>query len=115
MDEFLKRLGKRIRFLRKRRGYTQIELADAIGLNYVHYGDIERGKCNASILTLKKVADGLGVEMYELFLFTQDRERFEYGEDLFDMLILLVREKDDQKLDAAKTLLDKIINIGKRD
>ena len=54
------RFGARLRSLRKRRGSTQVELADYLGLRRTYISDLERGKRNVSLLTLEIVARDLG-------------------------------------------------------
>ncbi|EOO16121.1 MULTISPECIES: helix-turn-helix domain-containing protein [Bacillus cereus group] len=61
MSDFLKLIGENIRFLRKKRGLTQEELAERINLQQAYIGGVERGERNISMLTLQKIADGLDV------------------------------------------------------
>ncbi|MGE7890770.1 helix-turn-helix domain-containing protein [Bacillus cereus] len=61
MSDFLKLVGENIRFLRKKRGLTQEELAEQINLQQAYIGGVERGERNISMLTLQKIADGLEV------------------------------------------------------
>ncbi|QWH88405.1 helix-turn-helix domain-containing protein [Bacillus toyonensis] len=61
MSDFLKLVGENIRFLRKKRGLTQEELAERINLQQAYIGGVERGERNISMLTLQKIADGLEV------------------------------------------------------
>ena len=73
-------LGRRIRTLRKARGWTQQELGDHADVNYKFLGDIERGQQNPSLNVLAKVADALEVELPELFRFEHeilDRKQIE--------------------------------------
>lgn len=63
-------LGKRVKVLRERKGLTQEELEEKTGINTKYISAIERGNKNATIKTLEKIAEGLDVELYELFLFT---------------------------------------------
>ncbi len=65
-------LGKRIKALRERKGLTQEELEEKTGVNTKYISAIERGQKNATIKTLEKIAKGLDVELYELFLFTEE-------------------------------------------
>lgn len=65
-------LGKRVRTLRERRGLTQEALEDKTGVNTKYISAMERGQKNATIKTLEKLAKGLDVELYELFLFTEE-------------------------------------------
>ena len=68
MEDIKKLLGKRIRYLRNLRGVTQQELGEKADLNYKYLGAVERGEKNASIDNLAKIAEGLSVELHELFI-----------------------------------------------
>ncbi len=59
-------LGKRIRSLRKRKGWTQIEMAAYLGINRGHLSDLEMGKREAGILMLQVIAKGLDTTMEKL-------------------------------------------------
>lgn len=65
-DDLLMRLGERIRKLRKRRGWTQVVMAEKIGLDRSFIADVERGKRNISILNLEIVAKGFKVTLSQL-------------------------------------------------
>ena len=56
MQQLLLKLGKRVRTLRKDRGWTQEELAHRSGLNRSYMSDVERGKSDVSLSTLQKIA-----------------------------------------------------------
>jgi transcriptional regulator with XRE-family HTH domain len=62
----LVQIGKRIRLLRKRKGWTQIDMAVTLDMNRGHISDIERGKRVAGIITLQVIARGLGTTMSEI-------------------------------------------------
>ena len=64
---FLRRLGTRIRELRAQRGYSQEAFADRVGLDRSYMSGIERGVRNLSVLTLARIARGLGVPVSSLF------------------------------------------------
>ncbi|OUB91303.1 transcriptional regulator [Bacillus thuringiensis serovar medellin] len=66
MSAFLKLVGENIRFLRKKRGLTQEELAERINLQQAYIGGVERGERNISMLTLQKIAVGLEVSPEKL-------------------------------------------------
>lgn len=55
-----------LRVFRDWRGLTQQALADASGVNRVQIADIEAGRANGSVQTLKKLAAALGVTIDEL-------------------------------------------------
>jgi len=65
-----KKLGMRIRQLRKIKGWTQEKLAEKAGMDYKYLGAIERGEKNLTLANIEKIAKGLGVEIYQLFLFS---------------------------------------------
>jgi transcriptional regulator with XRE-family HTH domain len=65
-DDLLMRLGERIRKLRKRHGWTQVVMAEKIGLDRSFIADVERGKRNISILNLEIVAKGFKVTLSQL-------------------------------------------------
>ena len=62
-----KRLGRRIKTLRKELGLTQEDLAFEVGVNRSYMGFIERGEKNPSLAMLKKIAKALGVSLSVLF------------------------------------------------
>lgn len=66
MHHLLLRLGKRIRSLRKDRGWTQEELAHRSGLNRSYMSDVECGRSDLSLSTLQKIARPLGISVAEL-------------------------------------------------
>jgi len=65
-DDLLIRLGERIRTLRRRRGWTQVIMAEKIGLDRSFIADVERGKRNISILNLEIVAKGFKITLSQL-------------------------------------------------
>jgi transcriptional regulator with XRE-family HTH domain len=67
MADLLVRLGNRIRQLRKKRGWTQVEMAEKVGIDRSFLADVERGKRNVSILNVELMAKGLKVSLSQLF------------------------------------------------
>ncbi len=65
-QDLLVQLGDRIRKLRKKRGWTQIEMAERVGIDRSFLADVERGKRNLSILNLDLIAKGLKVTLSRL-------------------------------------------------
>ncbi len=62
-----KKLGGRIRELRKAAGITQEELGERASLNYKFIGELERGRVNVSLDSLVKLASALGVTPASFF------------------------------------------------
>jgi transcriptional regulator with XRE-family HTH domain len=67
MDNVRVLVGDRIRNLRKERGWSQEKLGEKADLHHTYVGAVERGEKNASIDTLDKIADAMGIEMADLF------------------------------------------------
>ena len=65
-EDLLVSLGDRIRKLRKKRGWTQVEMAERVGIDRSFLADVERGKRNLSILNLDLIAKGLKVTLSQL-------------------------------------------------
>jgi transcriptional regulator with XRE-family HTH domain len=59
--------GEKLRRLRKRRGWTQAEMADILGLDRSYLAEIEEGKRNVCLLNIKAIADRLKVSLSKLF------------------------------------------------
>jgi len=59
-------LGRRIRLLRRRKGWTQVEMAVHLGINRGHLSDLEMGKREIGLLMLQVVARGLDTTMEKL-------------------------------------------------
>jgi XRE family transcriptional regulator, regulator of sulfur utilization len=68
MDNTLICISERIRDLRKQRGLTQDALSEKADINYSYLASVERGERSPSIRHLIKIANSLGVSLYELFL-----------------------------------------------
>jgi transcriptional regulator with XRE-family HTH domain len=65
-DDLLVSLGDRIRKLRKKRGWTQVVMAEKIGIDRSFIADVERGKRNISILNLDLIAKGFKLSLARL-------------------------------------------------
>lgn len=60
-------LGNRIQELRKQTGISQEKFALQIGMDRTYFASVEAGKRNIAIINIKKIADGLGISLSELF------------------------------------------------
>lgn len=60
-------LGQRIKELRIKSGDSQEKFALKINMDRTYYASVESGKRNISIVNIKKIANGLGVSLSELF------------------------------------------------
>lgn len=69
--------GRNVQRLRKSRGLTQEQLAEAVGNNWKHIGQIERGEVNVGIDYLAGIAHALKVETSDLLAVPARRRRSE--------------------------------------
>lgn len=67
--EFLKDLGNKIAEQRKAKGKTALDVCAVIDMEKSNYSAIENGRQNPTALTLKKIADAIGVSVTTLFDF----------------------------------------------
>lgn len=62
-----KSFGMRIQQLRKSAGISQEKFAITINMDRTYLASVESGKRNISLQNIKKIADGLGVKLEDLF------------------------------------------------
>jgi transcriptional regulator with XRE-family HTH domain len=65
-NALLVQLGRRIRAHRRRKGWTQTDMAVSLDMNRGHISDIELGKREVGIITLQVIARGLNTTMENL-------------------------------------------------
>ena len=65
--EIKKSFGIRIQELRREAGYSQEKFSLLIDMDRTYYASVEKGKRNISLVNIKKIADGFGVSLSELF------------------------------------------------
>lgn len=59
-------LGNRIRSLRRKHGWTQVEMAEMLGVDRSYLSEIETGKKDPSLRVLKTIADGFELSLSQL-------------------------------------------------
>ncbi len=62
-----KDIGKNIQYFRKKRGYTQEQFAEKIGLSTNHYSSLERGRYNIKLELLVTILNELDCSADEIF------------------------------------------------
>ena len=60
------RFGQRIRKLRVRKGWSQVEMAHLFGIDRGHISDMERGKKNVCLPMMEVLSKGFGISVSEL-------------------------------------------------
>lgn len=94
MENVRKKLGEKIRTLRKAKNLTQEGLGEKTGLSYKFIGEVERGQVNPSLNTLAAIAEALSVTVGDLFLEKRD-------------LLCQFSDQESQTIKKALTLLEK--------
>ena len=59
MEMDYKSLGKRVRAARMKKGYSQEQLAEILGISQAHVGHIESGRATPALPTFVKLANAL--------------------------------------------------------
>jgi transcriptional regulator with XRE-family HTH domain len=78
-------IGVRIKELRKHKELSQEKLADKMNMSVKYLSNIERGKENPTLDTFMKIADGLHIELSEIFNYspeTSSKELRKFIEDI---------------------------------
>jgi transcriptional regulator with XRE-family HTH domain len=71
-EDLQRRLGKRIRELRLKHGWTQDVFADKSGFHRAQVGAFERGEMNVTLASLLLLAQTLKVKVVDLFKGLED-------------------------------------------
>jgi len=61
-----KKLGDKVRRLRKTQGYSQELFAELVGVHRTYIGMIERGEKNVTLETLMKLSNALNISLSSL-------------------------------------------------
>lgn len=67
-----KQVGQKIQLLRKKLKLTQEQFSELIGIDPKNISKIENGNNYPSAETLTSIANALGVNIYELFVFKKE-------------------------------------------
>lgn len=78
----LKKLGIRIKDLRKKKKLTQDELSELAEMNGKHLGEVERGLINISVQNLDKIAESLGVPLQALLDIEHQKPKEELAREI---------------------------------
>jgi len=65
-------LNNRLEEIRKRRGITQEDLADALEVSRQTIGSLENGRYNPSILLAFKIAKYFDMRIEDIFIYEED-------------------------------------------
>lgn len=94
-------IGKAIKTLRLKRGYSQKQLASLVDKSETTISLIESGKSIPQTKRIKEISSALGVEPVYLLLFALEKEDIPSNKQvLFDTLLVPLRESLTDKEDA---------------
>lgn len=65
--DYLRLFAQRVRMLREEQGISQEKLAERAELHRTYIGMVERLERNPSLVCIHKIANGLGVDVKQLF------------------------------------------------
>ena len=102
-----KKLGKRIKELRKSKGFSQEKFAEAIDIATNSLSLIETGNGFMTLATLDRMCKALEVEPYEIFKFHEDvntQEMYEYLKRKVEFI-----KEDEAKLRSAYSFFQNLI------
>lgn len=112
-------VGINIRRIRNQKGMTQKQLGEACGIAEPTIRRYELGMLNPKYSTLKKIADGLGVEVMKLIDSDDPEEkyRFDTAEDIFNFVIRATRNepvptKETEKLERLIAIYNRLDDNG---
>lgn len=102
-----KKLGRRIQYLRKQKGFSQEKFAEAIGIATTSLSYIETGRGFMTLPTLEKMSQVLEVEPCEIFQFVSTQT----NEEMFNFLVkkLELIKNDNEKLTTIYSILKNIL------
>ena len=102
----MKTIFENIRFLRKKHGYSQAQVAEFLDLDASGYGKLERGNTDITFSKIEKLAEFYGISVVELISYSNpeiinkniESERisvtFEVSPDKRDILLNLITKKE---------------------
>ena len=96
-------LGLKVKEFRKQKKITQEKLSELIAVDNGYISKLEVGQNFPSISTLEKIANALDVELYELFIFTSDKQN-DYNDEIISIYERLNKEKQYTLYRVAKGL-----------
>lgn len=106
-SEMAKLVGNRIREFRLSKDISQEELAHRANMNTAHVGQIERGEKSATIDSLDKIVNAIGITFEELFKF--DYKPVNLEEPVIDKIVsylkVLTPEQQQDMYSTIKMLI----------
>jgi len=89
-----KLVGRRIRSLRKARGLSQEQLAELAGTSPKYLSRIETGRENPTLDLFLRLAQGLKVDLYEIFQFEHEGDTPRRLRKKLESLVAAAKDED---------------------
>jgi len=111
---YLKKLGEKIKLLRKSNGLSQQKLAAKAGFDYRYVGFLEQARINPTIKTLEKIAKALSVHVCELLPTARENGQ---GADVYKLserevlMAKILRHLHKADYKKLKTI-DRLVNVS---
>jgi len=97
-------LGKKIKQLRKNKGWTQDYMSELVGINAKSILRIENGKTFPTVENLEKIADIFGLEISDLF----ENKAYADKKVLLPLINNMISNLDDEKIKMLYIFLNSI-------
>ncbi|MBR1907829.1 helix-turn-helix transcriptional regulator [bacterium] len=96
-----KLLGKRLRELRKKKGYSQEKIAELVNIDPTTISNIENGKNYPSLINLENIINILGISFLDIFDFEHKNSK----EDLIDEINNALKQNPEKIEDCYKVIM----------
>ena len=106
MRNYRQIMGNRIKEVRKRRGLTQLGLADKLGVDYKYVSRLETGYSTPSFSMLEKLSDALNTELSEFFI----REDNYVRENIISRINKKLSDTNLEYLNVIDKLVELVLN-----
>jgi len=113
MSELEKGLGRQISRLRKEKGLTQAQLAEAIGVAVETISRLERGFSIPSLNTIEEISKKLGVSVKDIFDFEYRAEQKSQAEKEISKIVGLLSGKHPEEIRMGYQMLREFYKIMK--
>ena len=67
--DFCKMYGKKMKYYRQIKNYSQEELSEKLGVDAHYISDIECGRRNLTVKTIFNISQALETDFYKIFMF----------------------------------------------
>ena len=113
-EQILRSLGRRIAFLRKKKGMSQDDFAEVSGKMVNTISKIERGITDLRISTLVSVADALEVAVGDLFNENSPPFTGELFSNTLAAIVMLLESEDEKTLRVVKKQVEALLELKQK-